>query len=133
MERRYRGKSWLRPGGKMQPWINALVAIDARRDNTDLVALLKSDKTIPGHARWHIADLLERHQLTRRRGGQATPSYDKSKQDMYLSWAADEVRTEDVTLEDAARTYGVSVESLALYLGGRHGSAHRMKKRRPRS
>lgn len=56
---RIRSAHWLHPGGDVQPWIDALVAVDRRGDTEPLVELLKSNTPIPDDARWYLADLLE--------------------------------------------------------------------------
>ena len=135
---RYRGRKWLRPAGTMQRWIDALLSIDRHADVKPLVALLKSNSPIPKDARWYVADLLERYQLKRKRGGKRTPAYDRSEAETWLIWAKEAVNqmTQDGTrkadaIERAARTYGVDSETLRSFLAGKHSSARRIAKRRP--
>ncbi|MQA64506.1 MAG: hypothetical protein GEU76_01170 [Alphaproteobacteria bacterium] len=123
----------------MQPWIDALRAVDRTRDAAPLVALLKSDAPLPADARWLIADLLGRYNLKRPQGGRPTPAYDLSDAARRLLWAADAVKREVElgrnryeAVESAARVYGVAdPETLQKYLSGKHGSARRQKKRQP--
>ncbi len=77
MVSRYRGTRWPAIGNRERPWIEALEAIDSGGEKRPLVKLLKSNKSIPKAAKWHIADLLERYQLKRHPGKQATPSYER--------------------------------------------------------
>jgi hypothetical protein len=135
---RYRGKSWLRPGGAIQPWIDALWAIDHNGDKAPLIELLKSNKPVPEDAMFLVGDLLARYQLIRPPGGLTTPAYDRSRTEMWLIWAAASVRkhikdgmTPDEAIKLAADTYGVTEGTLRVYLAGKYGSAQRMKKRRP--
>ena len=95
MVARRRGHPWLFPGGELQPWLDALRAIDLRGDKSQLVKLLKSDVAIPPDARQHLADLLERYQLKLQRGGRGgrmTPSYDLPHHVVQLDAAARLVR-----------------------------------------
>jgi hypothetical protein len=78
---------WLRPGGETQPWIDALIAVDRRKDKTALINLLRSQEPCPADARWHVADLLSRYKLVRSHGGRATPSYDRSEMESRKEWA----------------------------------------------
>ena len=120
----------------MQPWIDALRTVDQRGDKALLVELLKFNKSIPREARWHLADLLERYTLKRRRGEQRTPSYDYSETTRRLKWAKESVRGKrgqerERAIEDAARVYEVPLASLRRFLAGKHSSSRRQKKRRP--
>ncbi len=138
MVRRIRSAEWLFPGGDVQPWIDALRAVDRDLDAAPLADLLKSGSPMPADARWFVADLLERYKLKRPRGGQRTPAYDLSEAGRRLAWAKELVRQEvangrgrDDAVELAARVYGVGEEALCAFLQGKHASARRQKKRRP--
>jgi hypothetical protein len=132
---------WLHPGGKLQPWIDALRAIDQRGDKSELVELLKSDVTIPADARQHLADLLERHNLKLRqggRGGRTTPSYDLPHGVVQLDYAVQVVRrqmkegkTRAVAVQLAVEISGMGAEAILSHLAGKHTSARLAKKRRP--
>ncbi len=134
---RYRGARWLWPGGAIQPWIDALIAIDVRDDKKPLIELLRSNQPMPDDARKLIADLVFRKKLT---GKRFTPAYDRSKAEMWLIWANDSVREWveagkplKKAIELAASGYGVNEGTLCAYRDGKHSSARRLKKRRPPS
>lgn len=75
-------------------WLKALEDIDQRNDVTQLVTLLRQvNFPIPDDARIHLADLLSRYQLKRKRGAQKTPSYERTETDIALDEADFEVRT----------------------------------------
>jgi hypothetical protein len=121
----------------MQPWINALLDIDHRQQKQQLINLLKSETAIPAEARWHIADLLERYNLKRPRGGKRTPSYDRSPAEERLTLAdvaARQYLASGISLEQsiqrAASSYEVDPETLHAFHAGRHSSARRINKRR---
>jgi hypothetical protein len=124
----------------MHPWISALLAIDEDRNKKPLVDLLTSHTRLPRAARWHIADLLKRYELTRPRGGRSTPSYDLSPAETKLRWASDSAdhsirngMAADKAVELAAKTHGVKSKDLFNYRAGKYRSAWRMKSRRPPS
>lgn len=55
-------------------WFNALGAIDRRGDAEPLVALLRSEYARTHDARfYYLADLIDRHTLTKKPGKTATP------------------------------------------------------------
>jgi hypothetical protein len=135
---RYRGTRWPIIGNRERPWIEALEAIDSRGETKPLVKLLKSNKSIPKGAKWHIADLLERHQLKRHPGKQATPSYERTLRIAELSWANDYVgelikkgMRPAAAIEKAARYCKVDEGTLDAFHAGKYNSDRRMKKRRP--
>jgi hypothetical protein len=61
-----------------QAWIGALMAIDFHGDKEPLIQLLKKNTEMNAKAAWHLADLLDRYNLTKlqNRGRKRTPSYD---------------------------------------------------------
>src|SRR4051812_7762248 len=61
-----------------KPWVEALQAIDERRDKRQLIELLRSKTPMSESARWHIADFIDRYKIATlaSRGGRTTPSYD---------------------------------------------------------
>ena len=130
-------RAWLRRGGPIQPWIDALRKFDQCADKGPLLELLKSERSLPKEARWYLADLLQRYNLKRPRGWRTTPAYDRSQGEAKLIWADESVRGSikkgenvDSAIELAARVYGVNSETLRLFRAGKHSSARRMKKRR---
>jgi hypothetical protein len=130
----------LSPGGNMQPWIKALLAIDRRRNPEPLIRLLKSGAPMPDDARWHIADLLQRYNLKLAAGkNRQTASYDHSEAEGNLfraakcvhGYVAKQTLTKDEAIQRCARDYRVKPETLRTYLAGKHSSGYRIKKRRP--
>jgi hypothetical protein len=124
--------------GRHKYWIEAFEAIDKRGDKAPLLELLKSKSDMPRDVRWYLADLLARHQLKKKRGGQATAAYDRTDVDVKKIWAKEDVRAlvkSGVSVADAleqvSKSRGIAPESLALAYAGRDGSTNRMKKRRP--
>jgi hypothetical protein len=126
----------LNPPKRMEGWLGALLDIDKRGDKKRLLQLLRCKTPIPAEARWHIADLLERYELHRPRGGRATPSYDRSPAETLLEAANEAVslreegQTLDAAIEENARLYGVDPKKLRKYRAGKRSSSRRMKKRR---
>lgn len=126
---------WLYPGGEMQPWIDALRAIDNDGDKGPLIELLRDNARIPRAAKWYIADLLERYRLEG--GKKRTPAYDLSRSVRQLEAAARSVRLQvkdgkrlTEALESAARTWGITdVETLNSHMQGRLGSSRKQKRR----
>ena len=77
---------WVDEDGPDAPWYDALGKLDKTKDKTLLVDLLKSDQELTPAIRGHIADLLNRYTLRRKRGKQATPSYVLSGPNTRLWW-----------------------------------------------
>jgi hypothetical protein len=121
-----------------QTWIAALEAIDYRGDKEPLIQLLKNTE-INATAAWHLADLLDRYNLTKLRGGQRTPSYDYppalrkliQAQKYYKRYVARRM-SKDRAFEQAASTCGVKEEKLRNLVSGKYASARRVQKRKPR-
>jgi hypothetical protein len=127
----------LNPPKRMEAWLSALLDIDKRGNKKRLLQLLRSKTPIPAEARWHVADLLERYELRRPRGGRTTPSYDRSPAETLLeaaneavSRSREEGQTLNAAIEEHARLYGVDPKKLRDYRTGKYFSARRMKKRR---
>ena len=80
------GRVWLYPYIDAEPsldaWIKAFVALDQRKDQTKLVALLKSDHPLQHYAGRYLLDLLNRYQEP---GVRAPQLLDKLKSDAELS------------------------------------------------
>jgi hypothetical protein len=108
-----------------------------------LLALLKSDSELPYAARVYLADLLDRYQLKKKRGGQSTAAYDRSPVDRILEAAnarANELiesgMTTEGAFEKAAKEFSIpdrgrdGVSLLYDFHTGKRGSSVRMKKRR---
>jgi hypothetical protein len=88
---RIHDRKWWLPD-RPDPWLEAIETVDRRGDKAALIALLKSGEVPTPEQLKHLADLLERHQLTRWQGQQATPSYDVTKDEQQLHRAVKEVR-----------------------------------------
>lgn len=122
-----------------QAWIAALQAIDLHGDKEPLIQLLKKNTEINAKAAWHLADLLDRYNLTKLRGGQRTPSYDYppalrkliQAQKYYKRYVARGM-SKDRAFEQAASTCGVKEEQLRDLVSGKYASARRVQKRKPR-
>jgi hypothetical protein len=132
---------WL--GDEFDPWVAALEAIDKRKDKGPLLALLKSDHDLPHAARVYLADLLDRYQLKRKKGGQSVAVYDRTDADRIFELAnarANELIECGLTTEDAcnkaAKDFGIpdrgkdGVSMLLDFRAGKRGGSARMKKRR---
>ena len=124
-------------------WVAALEAIDKRDDKEPLIAILKSEQVLPHAARVYLADLLDRYQLKRKKGGQSTAAYDRTDADRIFELAnarANELIECGLTTEDAcnkaARDFGIpdrgkdGVSMLLDFRAGKRGGSARMKKRR---
>jgi hypothetical protein len=137
MLQRYIPRDWLLPSEEEKPWIDALKAAGRRR-NGPLIGLLKSSP-MPGSVSWHLADLFDRYNLTKRRGkNKQVPSYELSENMNRLLRAGESYRryraegkSREEALELAARNYGVHPEVLRLLIEGKHAGARRVQKRRP--
>jgi hypothetical protein len=119
-------------------WLMAFDDVDKGRDNGRLLDLLKSEHDLPREARIYLADLLERHQLKKKRGAQSVPAYDRTYTELRLSLAIEDVRRlreSRVSVKDAldrvSKSRGIPPEVLASAHRGSLGSIRRMRKRRP--
>jgi hypothetical protein len=134
--------TWLPDVDQNAGWYEALAAIDGRRqdkapqDKAPLLALLRSDSELPATVRHHLADLLERHELRRRRGGQQVPSYDRSDAEAALHSAISQARdyvqngmSVSDALEKAAESNCVDRDKLDNAYAGQRGSTRRVNRR----
>lgn len=128
---------WL--GDEFDPWVAALEAIDQLGDKKPLMALLNSEHDLPQAARGHLANLLDRYQLKKKRGGQSTPSYDRSPAEAALICDVEAVNklikngmsVKDAVAEVAERRGPDYLVILGNAQHGSRGSTNRMKKPRP--
>ena len=107
-------------------WIEALERIDKSVDPTTkkadvepLASLLRSQAELTQVARHHIADFLQRYNLTRLSHRPRTPGYDRSLADRPLEWADRKVQEfidDGATLDEAVT---LSVEWLVATSGYR--------------
>jgi hypothetical protein len=135
---RIHDRKWWLPD-RPDPWLEAIETVDRRGDKAALIALLKSGEVPTPEQLKHLADLLERHQLTRWQGQQATPSYDVTKDEQQLHRAVKEVRDlvkrRDKSVAEAlgqiSKSSGIEENKLTNAYGGRRGSYNRLKERLP--
>jgi hypothetical protein len=76
----------------LAPWLEAFEAINRRGDHGPLIALLRSPRELSSVARGYLADLLQHHEIKKKHGAPATPSYDVTDADVVLLWASQDVR-----------------------------------------
>jgi hypothetical protein len=131
---------WLDDDCHDHAWLRALDAVDRRGDKAPLLKLLRSEAELTPTVRHYLTDLLERHNLRRRRGGQQTPAYDRSLREGRICLALAEVREYvqsgmrvSDAVEEAAKRHRLSVEQVANAYNGRRGSTRRIKQRARRS
>jgi len=115
---------WSHIDGLTELWSEALAAIDARRDALPLIAILESDTPMTRTARRHVADMLRRHQLKRKPGGQATPAYAVSRQDAKMVLARKYVQA-GATVEQAAARYRLDIRAVRDAVASERGSTRR--------
>jgi hypothetical protein len=130
-------------------WRGAVEVADNTGDASRLMALFRSSHYPGPEARSLIADLLGRHALKRRRGGQATPAYRMTEAEarLHQAWAAYRYFKEQRKSHDDALVLALQtdingdtdetkkiklkhIEALNAFVLGRRGSTQRMKKRR---
>ena len=124
---------------EFDPWVAALEAIDKHGKKAPLLDLLNSEHDMPREARRHLAHLLDRYQLKKKRGGQSTASYDMSDAEVTLFWDVKVVNklidngmsTKDALDKVAERRGPDYLEILGNAQHGSRGSTNRMNKRRP--
>jgi hypothetical protein len=132
---------WLEyDGGQNNDWFNALEAIDKStgKNKAALIKLLRSKHEPTAIVRLCIADLLERYEFSRPRGGQRAPAYDKTPAEQIIALAITAVETltsrphnlsVSKAVERVAPRFKLSVETLEIAYGGRRGSTQRAKAR----
>jgi hypothetical protein len=132
-------------------WLYAFEAIDQRNNKGPLLELLRSGRELPAEARRHLADLIDRYQLKKKKGRSPTPEYERPFSVVRLEWAVEEVREiretlkakarragekieartcRDDALSEVSKRYGIHMEELAQAVRGQLGSFNKMKKRR---
>jgi hypothetical protein len=125
-------------------WCEAFHLLDRYGDKSVLLNLLREVATgisappSPGIL-WHLADLLDRHQLKRWPGKRRTPSYNRTAKEYYMYQAVRQVReavrggeSEKSALAKYAKINGLDEKEenrLALACRGRLGSMRRVRKR----
>jgi hypothetical protein len=129
---------WLGNDTSLDCWVTAFDDVDKRGDKGRLLDLLKSEHDLPREARFYLADLLARHELKKKRGGQSVPAYDRSDTEQRLILAIEDVRrlrkrrvSVGEALDRVSRSHGIPLEVLAAAHRGSRGSTRRMARRRP--
>jgi hypothetical protein len=129
---------WLDDDTEIEAWVTALDDLDNRGDKLPLLNLLRSGTVPSQQALAYLADMLERYQLKKRRGGQSTPAYNRTRADSKLALAINDVRrlvkrgtSVKDALEKVSKSERIPLEVLASAHSGRRSSTRRMMKRRP--
>jgi hypothetical protein len=119
----------------LAPWLGTFEAIDQRCDHGPLIALLRSPCELSSAARGYLADLLQRHQLRKKRGAPATAAYDVTDADVTLLWASQEVRklvqdgrSIDEAVEQIGAERGIPFEILKSAYRGSRASTYRKRR-----
>jgi hypothetical protein len=127
---KYEGEDW-----RDRAWLLALQALDERGDKAPLKALLRSDSEITPTIRGYLADLVERG-IALPGGGQRTPAYDYSPNELRLFLAVEDARNlirrgaeKKEALKKVAETYRVDVRSVKATLAGEQGNMRHIMKR----
>jgi hypothetical protein len=117
-------------------WVNALEELDKNGDKSYLLSLLRSTNSLSHSVRLHIADLIERHDLRKKRGRPRDPSYKMSDAECTALHVSDQVRNlikGGMTAKDAkakvAEENNMSENTVANAYEGRRGSTRRVKQR----
>ena len=134
---------WLPESQSKSPVLRAISEFDYSCDKAPLLKLLRSqDRDLTYPDRVWLADLLERHDLVKRKGRPPIPAYDRSPEAVKLEWAELDYRQNLETMsrakaiEAAAKYADVDVETFIRHLEGRHGPTGRASSARwcpPRS
>jgi hypothetical protein len=118
-------------------WYNALEELDKKGKKDLLLSLLRSSSSLSLGVRLDIADLLERHDLKKKRGRPRVPSYEMSDAERNALNLRDRVRelvnNGGMKSRDAiakvAKENKMSEDSVANAYGGRRGSTRRLMQR----
>jgi hypothetical protein len=125
---------------KWPDWYEALEDIDKRGNNESLLKLILSDREMPRDFRYHLWDLLDRHDLKKKRGRPRLPSYDRSLAEVRVFWAIsyvrkyvkdDRMKVRDAVAKAAAQL-DISENVVANAYAGRRGSTRRLMQREPK-
>jgi len=130
---------WLGDRTDLDDWIMALEAIDKRGDKTPLLALLRSKRKLLDKVRSYLADLIDRYQFVKKRGGKLTPEYNRTENNAILELGIIQVkglvkrgkRVKDA-LEEISESLGVQLSTLESAHSGKHTSFRRRIKKRSR-
>jgi hypothetical protein len=121
-----------------QPWYHALEEVDKNGNKGSLVSLLKSGRP-SDVVSFHIGDMLDRHELTKKPGRQREPSYTLSDAEftsLYVRAEVDDLVKGGMNSKEAiakvAEKNKMSENTVANAYGGRRGSTRRVMQRRPK-
>jgi hypothetical protein len=137
MPARYRFPKTLKPGGRLQPWVDALVDLDGRANKGPLIGLLESNTPIPRLARQYLADLLVRYNLKKKPNKPKTPLYEFPPRVAELLRANEQVRRlirhgdePAAAIRECARVFGFDERAVRQVYEGKDSSVRRMAKSR---
>jgi hypothetical protein len=121
-----------------KPWVEALEAVDSGANKGPLLELLCGESPLSSSARWHLADLLDRYKLARRRGKPRTPSYDLppalqklERGKLYYQYFRHGRKNKDKAVELAAARCEANPETLRSFIDNKLSSARAVRKRMP--
>jgi hypothetical protein len=104
-------------------------------DTSGIIALLNSGELFPPESRSLLANLLERRQLTKKRGRQRRPSYESSPEESRLEKAAFWVRERqregkkfEAALDEVATTRNIDTGKLRNFIQGKGSRRSRRRK-----
>jgi hypothetical protein len=119
-------------------WYRALEELDKKGDKRQLVSLLRSGRP-SDVVSFHIADLLERYDLGKKRGRPRVPSYDMSDAERKVLRMKEQVgdlikggMKAENAIAKVAQENKMSAHTVANAHGGRRGSTRRLKQRMPK-
>jgi hypothetical protein len=125
--------------GVLDPWAQAVYAIDVRGNKKPLIDMLKSNREIPNEARIYLADLIDRYEFKRPNHRPRTPAYDRSRAELYLELGILKIkdrRSEGVSVDKAvarvSKELGIPENILTTAYFGKRGSSRRTKRRSTR-
>lgn len=119
-------------------WVAAIKDVDQRGDKRALLRLLRDGPEPSRDVLHHIADLIDRHALTRPQGRPRTPSYTSTRVQFMTRLAVNEVRAAvelekapvDAAIAQAAKYFGVDSDALEGAYRGKHGGMRRVNRRK---
>src|SRR5262245_33204258 len=109
-------------------WFRWRKAIDEAEagDTSGIIKLLSFGESIPSESQLLLADLLERHQLKKKRGAQSRPSYEFTPEERKLIRAAYLVRERqragaklESAVDDVAHARNIDPQKLSNFMQGR--------------
>lgn len=120
-------------------WVEALQTFDQEGDLKVLLALLRSKHQPSEHARYYLADMLERYQLKPRPGRKRIPAYDRTALQATLimaeaDWMEEKAlpRESRRAQEEIAAAHGIRSETFIDHLTGKRKQSRVVNRRVPR-